>query len=250
MGRLQDKVAMVTGSAMGQGEAEVRAFVAEGARVVVSDVVDEAGARIAESLGDAAVYQHLDVSNPDDWARVVEDVVDRWGKLDVLVNNAGFMVRGSAENVRLEDWNTAIAVMQTGPMLGMRAAVPAMKLAGSGSIINVSSTAGLRGTRNTLPYTAAKFAVRGMSKAAAMDLAQYKIRVNSVHPGVVNTPFFDALMPDRPADFLHHLALADRPATPDDIAPLMVYLASDESSFCSGAEFIIDSGASCGQWGT
>ena len=248
MGRLDGKVALVSGSAMGQGEAHVRAFVAEGARVVVSDVEDDAGKAVAESLGDAAIFEHLDVADDDDWARVVDAVVDHWGKLDVLVNNAGFMVRGTAENVTLDDWHRAIAVMQTGPMLGMRAVVPAMKAAGGGSIINTSSAAGLRGITDGMPYSAAKFALRGMTKSAALDLAVYGIRVNSVHPGLVDTPFFDRFMPQRPEGFGRRSSLAGRPAVAEDIAPLVVYLASDESAFCSGAEFVVDSGSTAGMW--
>jgi 3alpha(or 20beta)-hydroxysteroid dehydrogenase len=248
VGRLEGKVAIVTGSARGQGEAHVRAFVTEGARVVVSDIDDDTAEFVAKSLGGAAIYEHLDVASEDNWARVVAAAVARWGKLDVLVNNAGFMVRGTAETVTMDDWHRAIAVMQTGPLLGMRAAVPAMRLAGGGSIINISSVAGLRGTPNGIAYSAAKFAIRGMSKSAAMDLAGDNITVNSVHPGLILTPFYDRFMPERPEGFGSNMALAGRAGTVDDVTPLVVYLASDESRFCSGAEFVVDSGASAGMW--
>src|SRR5689334_22188922 len=180
MGRLDGKVAIVSGAARGQGEAEARLFVAEGAKVVLGDVLDDVGGKVAESLGDDARYVHLDVANPDDWRAAVDTARSTFGKLNVLINNAGILKVGAIETQPLEEYLSVINVNQVGCFLGMQAVIPAMRDAGGGSIVNTSSVSGLIGTVGLAAYTASKFAIRGMTKVAAMELGHSGIRVNSV----------------------------------------------------------------------
>src|SRR5689334_22262444 len=180
MGRLDGKVAIVSGAARGQGEAEARMFVAEGAKVVLGDVLDDLGEKVAIDLGDAARYVHLDVTKPDDWKGAVDAAVSTFGKVDVLINNAGILKLGPIETQPLDEYLAVIHVNQVGCFLGMQAVIPAMKAAGGGSIVNTSSVSGLIGTVGLAAYTASKFAVRGMTKVAAMELGHSGIRVNSV----------------------------------------------------------------------
>jgi 3alpha(or 20beta)-hydroxysteroid dehydrogenase len=247
MGRLDGKVALVTGAARGQGEAEARMFVAEGAKVVLGDVLDDLGEKIAIDLGDDARYVHLDVTNPDDWKAAVDTATSTFGKLDVLVNNAGILKVGLLEDQPLDEYMSVINVNQVGCFLGMQAATPALKAAGGGAIVNTSSVSGLIGTVGLVAYTASKFAVRGMTKVAAMELGPFNIRVNSVHPGGVDTqmvrlPEFGEIDTDA--------AFAAQPigrvGQPEEIAKMMVFLASDDSSFSTGAEFVADGGYTCG----
>ncbi|MBE9375468.1 glucose 1-dehydrogenase [Saccharopolyspora sp. HNM0983] len=240
--RLADKVAIVTGAANGQGAATARRFVQEGARVVVADVDDEAGAQLAEELGPAAVYQHLDVGSEDDWSDAVR-AVSALGRVDVLVNNAGVLSFSTIDEIELADYERVIRVNQTGPLLGMRAVIPRMS-EGGGSIINVSSVEGLAGMAGVVAYTASKFAVRGMSKVAAVELGGRGIRVNSVHPGMVDTGMVStAVGGPVPMDEIGKRVALGRVARPDEIAELAVFLAADESSYCTGAEFVADGGA-------
>jgi 3alpha(or 20beta)-hydroxysteroid dehydrogenase len=249
MNRLDGKIALVSGAARGQGEAHARLFVAEGARVVVGDVLDEQGQALVEELGDDARYAHLDVSREEDWARVVATTVAEFGGLDILVNNAGIARYSSIVDLSLAAYMEVIGVNQVGAFLGMRAAIPLMTARGSGSIVNISSTSGLVGASGTLAYTASKFAIRGMTKTAALELAPLGIRVNSVHPGGVDTPM---LKPDEleNADvgldqFIASVPLG-RLAHPSELAKLVLFLASDESSYCTGSEFIADGGLTAG----
>ena len=247
MGKLDGKVAIVTGAARGQGEAEAREFVAEGAKVVLGDVLDDLGEKVAADLGDDAVYVHLDVTNPADWTGAVDTAVATFGKLDVLINNAGIIKVGMIESFALDDYMAVVNVNQVGCFLGMQAVIPALKASGGGSIVNTSSTSGFVGTVGLVAYTASKFAVRGMTKVAAMELGHSNIRVNSVHPGGVDTemvrlPEFG----DVPTEDVWAAQPIPRVGRPEEIAKMMVFLASDDSSFSTGAEFIADGGFTCG----
>jgi 3alpha(or 20beta)-hydroxysteroid dehydrogenase len=247
MGRLDGKVALVTGAARGQGEAEAREFVAEGAKVVLGDVLDEIGGKVADQLGDDAAYCHLDVSDPEQWRAAVDTAVSSFGKLDVLISNAGILRLGMIEDQPLDDYLAVINVNQVGCWLGMQAVVPAMKAAGGGAIVNTSSTSGFVGTMGLSAYTASKFAVRGMTKCAAMELGPYNIRVNSVHPGGIDTemvagPEFASV--DK--DLVYGSLPVPRIGQPEEVAKLMVFLASDDASYSTGAEFLIDGGMLAG----
>ncbi|MGY0497665.1 glucose 1-dehydrogenase [Nocardia sp. FBN12] len=238
MGRLAGKVAVISGGARGMGAAHARRFVAEGASVVIGDVLDDEGATVATELGDAVVYRHLDVREPAQWAEIVEAAVEEFGGLHVLVNNAGIVNGNLLVDFALDEWQRIIDINLTGTFLGMQAAVPAMK--SGGSIVNISSVEGMRGSPGLHGYTATKFAVRGLTKSAALELAPQGIRVNSVHPGLISTPMTEGI----PADFLQ-IPLA-RAAEPDEVSALVAYLASDESSYSTGAEFVVDGGLTVG----
>jgi 3alpha(or 20beta)-hydroxysteroid dehydrogenase len=251
MGKLEGQVAIVTGAAAGQGEAHARLFVAEGARVLLVDVLDDLGEKVAAELGDGALYLRLDVSNPDDWKRGVDTAVSRFGGLDILVNNAAVFKTGLIENQSLEDYMAMIMVNQVGCWLGMKAAIPAMKARGGGVIINTSSTQGFMGAYAAVGYTASKFAVRGMTKCAAMELGQYNIRVNSVHPGAIDTPMLRSASskPDVPDfDSLFAKLPIPRVGRPEEVAKLMLFLATD-ATYSTGSEFIIDGGSMTGYLG-
>jgi 3alpha(or 20beta)-hydroxysteroid dehydrogenase len=247
--RLEGKVALITGGARGQGEQEARLFAAEGARVVLTDLLDAEGKAVAESIGEAALYRHHDVRRDESWAQVVADAERHFGRLDVLVNNAGILAFSKIADTTLEQYMKVIETNQVSVFLGMKAALPAMKRAGGGSIVNVSSTSGLKGTPATIAYTASKFAVRGMTKVAALELGRHGIRVNSMHPGGVATPMVgagpvDAESPET-REIFASLPLG-RIGRPEEQARLALFLASDESSYCTGAEFIADGGMMAG----
>jgi 3alpha(or 20beta)-hydroxysteroid dehydrogenase len=245
--RVDGKVALISGAARGQGEADARLLAAEGAKVVIGDVLDEQGAAVATGIGDAARYHHLDVRRADDWQRVVAFAVNTFGRLDVLVNNAGIIKVGSIVDLSVDDYLEVFEVNQLGCFLGMKAAIPAMRAAGGGSIINISSVGGLRGRPMTAAYAATKFAIRGMTKCAALEVGHDGIRVNSVHPGSIDTDM------TRGAEFAnidkqaYHAALPiPRVGTPDDVAQVVLFLASDDSRYCTGAEFVVDGGQTAG----
>ncbi len=247
MKRLEDKVVLITGGARGQGEAEARLFASEGAKVVVTDVLDEAGEKVASEIGAAAIYRHLDVRSEEEWARVVGEASSAFGKLDVLINNAGIVRAASLENTTLSDYMEIINVNQVGVFLGMRAVLAAMREAGGGSIVNISSNAGLEGVEGVGAYVASKWAVRGMTKTAALEFGQYGIRVNTVHPGGVDTPMLGG---DELGGVDQSLAFATQPiprvSQPIEIARVVLFLASDEASYCTGAEFAADGGRMAG----
>jgi 3alpha(or 20beta)-hydroxysteroid dehydrogenase len=236
MGRVDGKVALISGGARNIGGASARMLVAEGARVVIGDLLDEEGTALADELGDAARYVHLDVTNDDDWRRAVELTVAEFGTLNVLFNNAGIFNGGQLQRYKSELWQEMLDVNLTGAFLGMRAAADAMIAAGGGSIINTSSIEGLRGTPWAHGYVASKWGLRGLTKSVAMELAAHGIRVNSLHPGRISTPATDA-MPD---DMIP-IPLG-RPGLPEEVATFVVFLASDESSFATGSEFVMDGG--------
>ncbi len=246
MGKLDGKVALITGGANGQGAAESRLFAGEGANVVVADIDDEPGKLLADELGDAAVYMRLDVTSEDEWEAAIRATHDTFGRLDVLINNAGILKFSPLAATTLDDYMTVIRVNQVGVFLGMRSVVASMTQAGGGSIVNVSSVEGMFGGPFLVAYTASKFAVRGMTKVAAVELGQFGIRVNSIHPGTIDTPMLDIPGVDR-ADMRKAFGKAvplGRMGTPEDIAGLCLFLASDDSGYVSSGEFLIDGGAS------
>ncbi|HEY7595602.1 MAG TPA: glucose 1-dehydrogenase [Actinophytocola sp.] len=236
--RLSGKGALITGAANGQGAAAARRFVAEGARVVLADVDDDAGKALAGELG--ADYVHLDVSQEDGWAAALE----AHGPVTVLVNNAGVLHFSPLHETKLADYERVVRVNQIGTFLGMRAVVPGMVEAGGGSIINVSSVEGLAAAPLLTAYTASKFAIRGMTKVAALELAGKGVRVNSVHPGVVETGLLPTALGGQPVDLSHVAKRVPmrRVGQAAEIAELVVFLASDESSYCTGSEFVADGG--------
>lgn len=247
MGRLDGKVAIITGAARGMGRATAEAFVQEGARIVLADVLDAEGAAVAQALGGNASYQHLDISDEQAWEQVVKSAVEKHGRIDVLVNNAAIYFYATIEETRSEDFRRLIDVNLVGPYLGMKTVIPVMKKNRAGSIINVSSTDGLRGSCGMGAYNASKWGVRGLTKCIAMEAGPFGIRVNSLHPGAVDTPM---LNPEgAPVDELNSrfpgVALS-RVAHPREIARASLFLASDEASYVSGAELAVDGGWTCG----
>jgi len=244
--RLAGKVVLVSGGARGQGATHAEAVVAAGARVVVGDVRVDDARRVADSLGEAAHAVPLDVTDAASWESAVAEAVDRFGRLDVLVNNAGIADYTPIVGGDPEVYDRVIAVNQRGVYLGMRSAAPAMADAGGGSIINISSIDGLIGMPGVVGYVASKFAVRGMTKVAALELARLGIRVNSVHPGYIDTPMIREPMGDGLADSLARQVPLRRLGTSADVASLVVFLASEESSYCTGSEFVIDGGVTAG----
>jgi 3alpha(or 20beta)-hydroxysteroid dehydrogenase len=236
MGRVQDKVVLISGGARNIGGASARMLVDEGARVVIGDLLDEEGAALAASLGDSARYVHLDVTSEEDWAAAVDFAVAEFGKLDVLFNNAGIFNGGQLQRYQRSQWQEMLDVNLTGAFLGAKAAADAIIAAGGGSIINTSSIEGLRGTPWAHGYVASKWGLTGLTKSLAMELAPHGIRVNSIHPGRISTPATDQ-MPEN----LIPIPLG-RPGTPEEVAGFVVFLASDESSFATGAEFVVDGG--------
>jgi 3alpha(or 20beta)-hydroxysteroid dehydrogenase len=249
MGRLDGKVALITGGARGMGKSHVRHFVSEGARVVFGDVLDDRGAAVAAGLGEERCrYVHHDVTSEADWAAAVAAATAAFGQLDVLVNNAGVLKFASIADMPLADFRQILEVNAVGCWLGMKAVIEPMSAAGGGSIVNISSIEGLAGAAGLSAYSASKFAVRGMTKAAARELGQFGIRVNSVHPGgVLTRMIIDADgADDRDGDaFLRSMPLS-RFAEPVEISRLVAYLASDDSSYSTGSEFIADGGILCG----
>nr|WP_227820135.1 glucose 1-dehydrogenase [Agromyces aureus] len=237
---LGGRVALVTGGARGLGAAYVRALHAAGARVVAADLLDDEGRALAAELGERARFVHLDVTDEDSWASAVAASIDAFGSIDVLVNNAGIANAAPIEHLTLAKWDAVIAVNLTGVFLGCRAVVPAMKAQGSGSIINISSVEGMRGSPGLHGYTASKFGVRGLSQSLAVELGASGIRVNSVHPGLILTDMTSRIDPSK-----LDIPLG-RPAMPDEVAGTIVFLASDASSFTSGAEFVVDGGMIAG----
>ena len=245
---LDGKVALISGAARGMGAEEARLFVSQGAHVVLGDVLDEEGEKTAAELGESAIYQHLDVTAESDWQAAVAKAESVFGKLDVLVNNAGILRFGALEETSVEDYELVIRVNQIGPFLGMKSAAPALRRAGGGAIVNISSLAGMQGVAGAIAYTSSKFAVRGMTKVAALELGSAGIRVNSVHPGGVETPmtrpFGDETDPEEVREYTTPIPRIGRP---DEIAQLVLFLASDKSSYCTGSEFVVDGGALAGE---
>ncbi|OCA86222.1 glucose 1-dehydrogenase [Pradoshia sp. D12] len=240
MARMEGKVAIITGAAQGMGAAHARRLVEEGAKVVLTDLNVEKGQATAAELGENALFVKQNVTSAEDWAKVVEEAEKAFGKVDVLVNNAGITMAKSILDMTEEDYRRIVDINQLSVFLGMKAVIPAMQKAGGGSIVNISSMNGI--VAGAIGYTDTKFAVRGMTKAAAIECANYGIRVNSIHPGVIATPM--VVQEDTKAAveaFAKHIPLK-RVAQSEEVSNLVLYLASDESSYSTGSEFIIDGG--------
>jgi 3alpha(or 20beta)-hydroxysteroid dehydrogenase len=249
MGRLDSKIAIVTGAARGIGRAEAQLFAREGARVLLGDVADAEGEAVAQEIGDAAVYTHLDVADLASWEAAVQVAVDRFGGCNVLVNNAGVGRPGTVETSTIEDYQYVVDVNQTGTWQGIRTVAPIMRRGGGGSIINTSSIAGFLGLPHVSAYAATKWAVRGITKQAALELAVDNIRVNSVHPGFIHANEGYAEI----ADEIRRTRISNgmsvplgRIGQPEDVARMAVFLASDDSSYCTGAEYLVDGGTTAG----
>lgn len=238
---LAGKVVVITGAARGMGRAHVETCIEAGARVVLTDILDDLGSVLERSLPEErALYVHADVSSESDWDRVLDVAQTQFGRIDGLVNNAGILVARNMQDTTVEDFNRVLAVNQTGVFLGMRAVAPVMAAAGSGSIVNVSSVAGLVGFRECFAYVASKYAIRGMSKAAALELAGQGVRVNAVFPGDTLTPMIE----DQGTDVVPapDAIPMRRYGRPHEIAAAVRYLLSDASSFVTGAELAVDGG--------
>ena len=242
MDRLRGKVILISGGARGQGAGEARLFVAEGAQVVIGDVLEPEGRHIASELGDAAMFLRQDVTQEGDWKRVV-DAAEKLGGLHGLVNNAGIYQPRALMETETELFERHTRVNQLGCFLGMKAVVRLMEQSGGGSIVNISSVARLRGSPGAIAYSATKWALRGMTKAAAIDLAPRKIRVNSVHPGAIDTEMIKVRTPEQNRQRMQ-LVPMKRMGTADEVASLVLFLLSDESGYITGAEVAIDGGVS------
>ena len=245
MGRLDGKVAIITGGARGQGEVEARLFAREGAKVVFGDILDDEGRQVEAAIrqaGGEAAYVHLDVTREADWQKAVATAVSTYGKLDILVNNAGILSRDGIEETSLELWNTVMAVNATGVFLGTKTAIPEMRKAGGGSIVNISSISGMIALGGPA-YNASKGAVRVFTKVTAVRHADENIRCNSIHPGPVRTAMTESTYsdPDKLAQRLRSMPLG-RLGTSEDIAYGVLYLASDEAAYMTGSELVIDGG--------
>ena len=248
MGRLDNKVALISGGSRGQGAVEAKLFAQEGAKVVFGDILDAEGKRVEREIvgmGCEAIYVHLDVTREEDWMRAVTLAEIKFGKLDILVNNAGVSIgKRGIEDTTVEDWDHIMDVNVKGVFLGTKRVIPAMRRAGGGSIVNISSTAGIVAIGRSAAYNATKGAVRVFTKATAIQHANDKIRCNSVHPGPIDTPFLQDLI-DNPVllqDRLRRVPLG-RIGTPEDVAYGVLYLASDEASYVTGSELVIDGGS-------
>ncbi|MFW9808434.1 MAG: SDR family NAD(P)-dependent oxidoreductase [Candidatus Thorarchaeota archaeon] len=261
MGKLKDRVALITGSASGIGKAIAQLFVKEGAQVVISDIQDELGQELAEELGERASFIHADVCSEDDVKGMVDHAVKTYGRLDCIVNNAGMGgVKGEIETVPVEEFDRTIAILLRGVFLGMKHAAPVMKKQGGGNIINISSVAGLRGISQNHPYSAAKAAVIQLTRTVAMELAYYKIRVNSICPGSIVSSIFGAstgMSSEESVKTYENLKKLfekgqpiRRAGLPEDVANAALWLASDDSSFVTGHALVVDGGVSAGQMWT
>ena len=244
--RLDGKVALITGGARGQGAAEARLFAQEGAKVVIADVLDPDGMAVAaeiNELGGDATFVHLDVSSESEWQQAIEAAVSAYGKLDVLVNNAAIWRGGHVLETTVEQWDVILDINAKGVFLGTKLAIPEMRKAGGGSIVNISSTAGLVGSRTSTAYSASKGAVRLFTKSTAVQYGPESIRANSIHPGPIDTAMGDQVWPDAGSrEETIERTVLKRIGTPEDIANGALFLASDESSFMTGAELVIDGG--------
>ncbi|WP_460775695.1 SDR family oxidoreductase [Microbacterium sp. GXF7504] len=240
-GRVAGKTILISGAARGMGAAHARRLVAEGARVALGDVLVEEAAALASELGEHRAFAtRLDVTELDSWQGAVAETTARFGHPDVLINNAGIYTRGNAEEASVGDWKRTIDIDLTGVFLGTKAVVPGMKAKQGGSIINISSIAGLVGFKNRAAYAAAKWGVVGLTKTSALDFGEYGIRVNAIHPGSVRTPLTAGLERG-----FGQIAMG-RDASPDEVSSVVLFLASDESSFCNGGSFAVDGGETAG----
>ncbi|MFD4739856.1 SDR family NAD(P)-dependent oxidoreductase [Streptomyces virginiae] len=236
--QLDDKVVVITGAGRGQGATEARLCAAAGARVVVTDVREDEGRAVAAELGDRGLYVRHDVADPESWATVVKETVRAFGTVSALVNNAALWRTAHVEQQRLEDFEALLRVNLLGPFLGIQAVAPVLRAAGGGSIVNISSTAGLVGIPGHAAYGSTKFGLRGLTRSAALDLARDRIRVNSVHPGAIDTPMVAEAVAGR--DWSH--VPLGRMGRPEEVGELVLFLCSDASSYVTGSEFTVDGG--------
>ena len=246
MKRFENRTVIVTGGARGMGASHARGFIAEGANVVIADVVDQEGRSLVDELGGRAIFSRLDVTSEANWAATVTAAENAFGPVSVLVNNAGIVHFARIADTEPADWSRVIDINLTGTYLGIRALAPAMRKAGGGAIVNISSGAGMSGAFGLGAYVASKWGVRGLTKTAALELARDHIRVNSIHPGATRTtmaaqPDVEAVM----AASVRGLAIP-RIAEPEELTRLVLFVASDEASFSTGSEFIADGGALLG----
>ncbi len=249
--RLDGVVALITGGARGMGAAEAKLFASEGARVVITDILGDEGRETAADIGEQAVFLDHDVTSAADWQRVVGETTATFGRLDVLINNAGVFWLESIADTSADRYMEMVRVNQLGVFLGIQTAAPTMAAAASerrASIVNVSSIAGLRGSQASIAYSATKFAVRGMTKAAALELAPQRIRVNSLHPGLIDTAMMDTIAAGSPEvkSMIGARIPLGEVARSEEVATMALFLASDESSHCTGAEFVVDGGITAG----
>lgn len=242
MKQLKNKVAIITGAAGGMGAVHAKVFIDEGAKVVLTDIMDEEGKKLAKELGSNALFIKQDVTKEEDWKKVVAETERTFGPVDILINNAGIVMTKMIEDTSLTEYQKTIDINQTGTFLGMKAVLPSMKKAGGGSIINISSIEGLVGGAMIASYTASKFAVTGLTKAAAMEFAPYGIRVNSVHPGVIDTPMIHQEDVKEAVKEVINAIPLKRPADPKEVSKMLVFLASDAASYSTGSAFVIDGG--------
>lgn len=247
MGRLSGKVAIITGAAQGMGAATARLFAAEGAKVALGDVNAEKGEAVAKEIGENAFFHKLDVSSDGDWAAMVKATTDKWDTVDILVNNAGLVHFTPIEQFDPDDAHRVLGVNTIGPILGAKNVTPVMKAAGKGSIVNISSVDGMRGCNGLTVYTASKWAVRGLTKSLAYELGTSGIRVNSIHPGGVDTPMGNArgLPPEQLSAAFCRVPL-QRIGNPEEVAQASLFIASDEASYITGAELAVDGGWGAG----
>ena len=247
MGRLNDRVALITGGAKGQGEAEVRLFHSEGARIVIADVLEEQGKALEQELGERALFVRLDVTSEEAWHDAVAVTLERFGRLDILVNNAGILKLAPMLEMSLDDYMAVVQVNQVGCFLGLKVAGRAIVDSGGGSIVNTSSIGGLWGIPGGIAYSASKFAVTGMTKTAAIELGSAGVRVNSIHPGIIDTNMVrDHATQDSDPEAVGAGLPVGRMGKPEDIAALALFLASEESGFCTGSSFVADGGVTAG----
>lgn len=245
MGKLDGRVALITGAARGQGAAAARTFVAEGARVVLADLLDDEGKQLADELGDAAHYLHLDVREEHAWTAAVEQTLATFGKLDALVNNAGIVDVGLVQDMPADRFMKVVETNQLGVFLGMQAVVPALRAAGGGTIVNISSVDGLMGLKYCSAYCASKYAVLGMTKVAAMELGPDGIRVNAVCPGVIRTEMTKDLH-EMQVGWLHRTLPLRRFGEADETSSVALFLTADDSSYVTGTEIVVDGGWTAG----
>lgn len=240
MGRLDNKVAIITGSAQGMGAAHARRFIQEGAKVILTDLSEEKGSALAKELGTNAIFVRQNVVSEEDWASVLHKAEEAFGPVNILVNNAGISVNKGLMTTTLDEYRKIVDINQVSVFLGMKTVVPSMEKAGGGSIVNISSINGIVG--GAVGYTDTKFAVRGITKAAAIELSGLGIRVNSVHPGVIDTPMIQQGDAKEAIEQFAKFIPLKRVAKPEEVSNIVLYLASDESSYSTGSEFIVDGG--------
>lgn len=240
MKRLENKVIIITGAAQGMGRIHAEKALREGAKVAITDINKELGVKVSQELGDNAIFIQHDVSNEKDWKRVVDTVIDKWERIDVLVNNAGITYSTPLEELSLESYMKIVNINQVSVFLGMKSVSSTMKKQKEGSIINISSMNGIVG--GAIGYTDTKFAVRGMTKAASRDLSPYNIRVNSIHPGVIQTPMLEQENVKEQVEKFKKSIPMRRVAQPEEVTNMVIFLSSNESSYSTGSEFIIDGG--------